>query len=298
MVASTIPLIPQDTTASLRASARPPTATGHDTSLLSPSTPLVQLLPPAEGPSASSEAVVVSRTLPPIPAKLVDRVWRKEYVEMDLFLPSKLGAPEPTLGDLVAGERKKREKRAINSVQEWVMCFNSYMAILLQKEPGRVKDLLAYSSLIVKASLDYEGEAWLSYDNFFRRQAAVEPARYQRWGEIDPSIWTQHFGRAVARLSCEDCGSRDHSSCHRIQETGRQRRADNRVRPYPTPRHPPICKNWNRGECFFKACTYQHVCSECSQDHRSRNCPQLFRVAKARGEKEPGKREFFRPSRP
>ena len=248
-MASTIPLISQVSTSISTPATSPNRMVDYGAGILSPNTPLGKLVSPVDQPSASSDALVVSRNLP---AKLVEKIWRKEYVEMEQFLPAKLGATEPTLGDLVAGTRKPKDKRAINSIQEWVVCFNSYMAIRLMKEPCKFKDLLAYSSLIVKASLDYEGEAWLSYDKFFRRQAAAEPVRYQCWGEIDPSIWTQHFGRAVARPSCEDCGSRDHDGCHRSQDSGRQKRADNRHRPYPPPRRPPICMNWNRGGMLFQ----------------------------------------------
>lgn len=74
----------------------------------------MQLVSPADQPSASSEALVVSRNLP---AKLVEKsIWRKEYVEMEQFLSAKLGATEPTLGDPVAGVPK--DKKAISSIQE------------------------------------------------------------------------------------------------------------------------------------------------------------------------------------
>ena len=69
----------------------------------------------------------------------------------------------------------------------------TYIAVALMKEPARAKDLLAYSSLIVKASSDYDKEAWLGYDRLLRRQAAAEPAMFPCWGQINPSIWTQHF---------------------------------------------------------------------------------------------------------
>ena len=76
---------------------------------------------------------------------------------------------------------KKKEKKGITTIQEWVVCYNTYAAIALQKDPSQAKDLLAYSSLIVKASTDYEGEAWLNYDRLFRRQAAAaEPAGSSR----------------------------------------------------------------------------------------------------------------------
>ena len=62
----------------------------------------------------------------------------------------------------VRGEEK--ERKGIATIQEWVGCFNVYIAVALMKEPARAKDLLAYSSLIVKASSDYDKEVWLGYD--------------------------------------------------------------------------------------------------------------------------------------
>ena len=103
-------------------------------------------------------------------------------------------------------------------------------ANVTMREPDRVKDLLAYASPIVEASMDYEGDAWLHYGRFFRRQAAA-------------SIWTQQFGRAVARPS--DCGSYNHTSCS-MKEVAKQhsssRHAHAKSRPYQKSRHPPICQ--------------------------------------------------------
>ena len=146
------------------------------TAALPPDTPVSVLWHgAAAAATGSTEAIVVSVNLPPVPGKLAEKIWRKEFIELDALLPSRLGAAEPTLQDLVCGERKK-EKKGIATIQEWVGCFNSFMAVVLVKEPSRAKDLLAYSSLIVKASSEYEKEAWLGYDRLFRRQAAAEPA--------------------------------------------------------------------------------------------------------------------------
>ncbi len=175
---------------------------------------LMHLLSSADPPRCNSEALIVSKNLPPVPKKLAERIWRNEYIEFELLLPTKLGSPEPTLGELFTGGRRK-ERKSTMSIQEWVVCFNTYLAILTLKDPTRVKDLLAYSSLIVKASADFEGECWRNYDQFFRRQAAAEPARYPQWGEIEPCMWTQHFGRAAARPTC---GQRGHENCARAGE--------------------------------------------------------------------------------
>ena len=47
------------------------------------------------------------------------------------------------------------------------------MAVLTQKHPERIPDLLGYQQLIIEASLEYEGDNWLGYDRQFRLTAAA-----------------------------------------------------------------------------------------------------------------------------
>ena len=63
--------------------------------------------------------------------------------------------------------------------------------------PDQVRDLLAYSSTIVKASQDFEGTPWLDYDIQFRRQIATQAK--QQLETIDASLWTMYFARATPR---------------------------------------------------------------------------------------------------
>ena len=109
VMASTIPVIPQVATLISTPATNAKRIVDYGAGILSPNTPLGQLVSPVDQPSASSDALVVSRNLPPIPAKLVEKIRRKEQ-----FLPAKLGATEPTLGDLAAGTRKPKDKRAIH----------------------------------------------------------------------------------------------------------------------------------------------------------------------------------------
>ena len=261
----------------------------------------MHLLSSADPPRCNSEALIVSKNLPPVPKKLAERIWRNEYIEFELLLPTKLGSPEPTLGELFTGGRRK-ERKSTMSIQEWVVCFNTYLAILTLKDPTRVKDLLAYSSLIVKASADFEGECWRNYDQFFRRQAAAEPARYPQWGEIEPCMWTQHFGRAAARPTCIVCGQRGHENCARAGENSNtdlgKKQPYARSKPYPVQRtKAPICRRWNRGDiCSASYCNYQHVCAECFKDHRAKECPKKKLPGRAKEEdQKEGGRYSFRP---
>ena len=77
--------------------------------------------------------------------------------------------------DLFDSEKKAENERfTIKSFEEWVMCFNTYIAIMAKRQPDRVQDLLAYSSSIVKASQDYVGKPWLACNKQLRKRAAAD----------------------------------------------------------------------------------------------------------------------------
>ncbi len=228
-------------------------------------------------------SVVVSHASPPIPAKLVLRIWRGEYVDMNNLLPYRLGAPEPTLADTL--QIRQRELKQITSIEQWVVCFNAFISVIALQQPHRVRDLLAYSSIITKAAHDYEGNPWLAYDVHFRTLAAS--MQLPTWGQVDQALWSQHFNRATVRV--KDGGSAlaigpystgqaegadaGHSSSQarsggKPTSTGKGKE---RVSPYP--RTAPICIKWNRENCRSPACTYRHVCLSCHGQHREANCP-------------------------
>ena len=66
------------------------------------------------------------------------------------------------------------------------------------QQPHKVRDLLAYSSIITKAAHDYEGNPWLAYDMHFRTLAgSMQLQLASSWGQVDQALWSQHFNRAT-----------------------------------------------------------------------------------------------------
>ena len=126
---------------------------------------LTQSLVPA---SPAAGAVVVGHTSPPVPAKLVGKIWRGDLSQL---LPHRLGAPEPTLADVF--QTKAKEVKQISTIEQWVVCFDAFMSVMIMQYPHRARDLLAYSSTITKVAHDYEGKPWLAYDVHFRTLAAT-----------------------------------------------------------------------------------------------------------------------------
>ena len=82
----------------------------------------------------------------------------------DLF-PNRIGVMKSEKDD--EGEDKCmtaiKKKRQVTSIMEWVQCFGIYTAVLAEKYPQKVKDLLGYQTLIVEAHMEYEGGTWMGY---------------------------------------------------------------------------------------------------------------------------------------
>ena len=138
------------------------------------------------------------------------------------------------------------------------------MTIIAMCEPEHIADLLAYSSIIIKASLDYDDLPWLEYDAHFRRQAATWPKG--PWAQLDAALWMIYFTQA--RAKAED-------DTHKSADTGgKPSKATEKPRlaPYTTV---PICKKWNSPDgCNLPLCRYQHYSTRCSSSlHKSILCP-------------------------
>ena len=214
----------------------------------------------------TGHAISIGPHSPPIPKKLAEKVWRNEFIELHELLPARLGVPQPTLMDVLAPSTPKVPLKQITSIEEWVMCFNTFIALVTTKQPERAMDLLAYSSIIVNASKQFEGTPWLEYDTRFRKQAAVNPSA--QWASIDASSWTLCFSTAKPK-----------------SELGR-RTQDKRFHPYKQANE--VCRNFNNHRCFRNDCRFRHVCACCERpNHTDDQCPE-------RKQAQPG---TFRPQR-
>ncbi len=213
----------------------------------------------------------MSYSSPPVPMKIVAKIWNGEFVDLNSLLPYRLGAPEPTLADALHGRSK--ETKQISTIEQWVVCFNAYMSVVALQQPHKLRDLLAYSTIIVKAANDYEGKPWLAYDIHFRTLAAS--MRLQTWGRVDQALWSQHFNRAgTHREGSEALSIGPYNQAPMTgaaaTKTGLSSKGKERAGLYP--RTPPICIKWNREDCHSASCSYRHICLACHGQHREQNC--------------------------
>ena len=67
-----------------------------------------------------------------------------------------------------------------------------------------VPELMAYMISILRASQEYEGLAWATYDAAYHRQAAA--TGHKQWSKVNPSLYTVCFtGKARKATRCNLC---------------------------------------------------------------------------------------------
>ena len=110
---------------------------------------------------------VLGEALPVVPAKLVKRILRGEYIDMAELLRDNMeaerrrAAVESETGQGQVGQRIGR--REIPDIMSWVQCFSAYAAVLVSKYPEKAKELLAYQTLMVGKHRRCGGRGWLRH---------------------------------------------------------------------------------------------------------------------------------------
>ena len=63
-----------------------------------------------------------------------------------------------------------------------------YIAIMHQKFPDKVPQMIAYMLTILRAQLEFEDPGWRIYDHNYRFKAAA--LGNQNWAELDPHLYS------------------------------------------------------------------------------------------------------------
>ena len=179
--------------------------------------------------------------------------------------------PAPRQGGL-------RRKRAVTDIAAWIQCFATYIIVMSTPHPDAVPELLAYLIFILRASQDFGGVAWVTYDAAFRRQAFITGNR--QWSKVNPSLYSICFsGAARTGVRCELCLSLSHPTqeCTLVCDpdpdvSTRLKTLESAVLAFtsqtqqqglPQAKPTDICRNWNVGRCRMPQCRYRHVCRVC-----------------------------------
>ena len=247
-----------------------------DISLMQPA------LPPIAAPMANTRES--SSIVPTVPRKLLDKITRGEYIELEDLLPENVGAgSEPLELSTANGEGRRvslnlcvTKKRSIVDFTAWLEAYTIYMACALKHVPFRALELVTYQHIICTANQQFATPAVLGYDRAFRAAVATTSAR---WDAIDQSLWSLHLIRAP-RPSCPRCTthhSRDRcpqylAGPHAPAGTNTSRPTQPFLAGAGSTRQ--ICLNFNRGRpCQHQPCERLHVCSTCGdRGHPAARC--------------------------
>ena len=231
-------------------------------------------------PSSSTAAPLsLAAALPPIPAKVVEKIAKGQFVDFKELLPDNVAllAQLKEMGPGASLQSKSR-LRDISDPSTWAQC---YMGFVAASTPDKnIRDLMAYGQIILHLARAHAGPGWLAYDRRFRQQRAAGLPLL--WTEIDASLMSATVlsmsqGRAQP---CPLCWAWDHerSECALLalhpqpQEPPRPSKA--RPRPYPV-KVPEPCRRFNNGICPNSAerCTYTHCCDNCLKvGHVAKDC--------------------------
>ena len=169
------------------------------------------------GDSSGEQSLSVGAGLLALPKKTVERIRANEYIDFAELPPAKgKGRPVPHSleGQVIVVQAADliQSRKIIPDFATWSQCFALYVATLATHQLEQLTDLMAYQSLIAKASIKFKWPSWVVYDQNFRQEAAGNPD--QLWGKADPSLYAQCFtGQAVSAENwCSKCQCLDHTS--------------------------------------------------------------------------------------
>lgn len=261
---------------------------------------------PAE---AKAEPFTRGEGLPVLPAKVVAKILRGEYVNMadllqdNIALDNKLATvySEGVSTGHLKSNKKRELTEDVHSLLSWIECFNIYSSVLQMKYPSLAKPLAAYTTMMVKEARRFGFRGWLQYDQLFRQHTTKDPTSAD-WARLNSALYAIYFltRQKGKTQTCPNCMSSDHPPIHcalaRREENsssnspGQQRdytggphdytgrRFQRPLLPRPPLKRPNpanrICYSWNDGRCARPTgtCAYRHACIRCGDDHKVVDC--------------------------
>ena len=270
-----------------------PHASAPSAGIVPVSGPILSTSPSVSSYQPSSSSAGVQSSLPP---RIVRRIQLLEFVDMVELLPESWRLEETRDEGCCSHVRRPHSRRAlVTDIAVWVECFSMYVAVLAPLFPHHIADFMGYQRTIVRASRNYEGTAWASYDVAFQRQAAATHSL--NLGTVDSTLYNEAFtGRARLTTRCKYCLGDSHGSFECIYApppSNAPGLPGSQPRP-GLPRSgaggPELCLKFNKPEgnrCYFRRCKFAHLCSKCRQPHPSAECPARGTAVRSRSPHRP-----------
>ena len=147
------------------------------------------------GKEEEYQPFLFSDGFPPVPAKLVGKFLRLEFVDMTELLRNNIEAKrrQGRQRETTGVPAKQQHRREIPDILSWIQCFGTYMyvSVVASKFPERVSGMLAYQTTLVREARRCGGGGWAAYDMAFRQQAATD--KECDWSKLNSSLYPVTF---------------------------------------------------------------------------------------------------------
>ena len=176
--------------------------------------------------------------LPSIPASLVEKIRRGDFINFAELLPETIF--DSFVTTLASEKDKKKRIPPIDNFPDWVLSFALWASTIVALEPQRGLPLLAYLGVVARLARDNAKSVWLGYDTQFRQMAAAVPLE-AKWNELNSQLlqWSKQRDTAI-----------------KVEKQSKE-----------------VCHRWNEGKfCDFSSCPRAHHCSNCQKRHRAITC--------------------------
>ena len=224
--------------------------------------------------------LMLSSSLPLIPAKVMEKITRGGYVDFKELLADNVALVQrlqelgvPNGSQLLSSSQRLRE---VQDPLTWIHCFLLYTAARVTHQETR--DLLTYGVLVINLARQHAGRGWLAYDNKFRLQKAA--GSVAPWTEVNMPLMAltvlANTGHQASERACTICYSADHtkSECALKDLYGNKEPVQD-LSQSSTKSRRNICHRFNRGICAAPQCRYDHACNLCFKSgHSALECPK------------------------
>ncbi len=232
-----------------------------------------------------SKPFMLSEALPVVPAKLVRRIHRGEFVDMAELLKDNMEAERRRAalgGESSTSHGMKRVgRREVPDLLSWLHCYSLFTAVVCESHPEKVREMWAYQATMIAEAWRCGGRGWLIYDSAFRQQ--ITSLGMADFGRINQSLYATTFLAYGGRSQCcPTCMQPDHGSEECALNLGKNTSMLRVTEPSDRrPRWEPRrnkgggkrpCFAWNEGRCSLPYCRFDHVCVKCYWNHRRETC--------------------------
>ncbi|KAJ1197239.1 hypothetical protein NDU88_001101 [Pleurodeles waltl] len=124
-----------------------------------------------------------------VSAEVKEKIWKGEFVDIFSLIRAKRREVEVKEKETKSSFYGERKPKVEESITNWLLGFNVFMSVLLEKKPELGTSLIYYANKIMKAQHTYGGTAWLEYDRDFRWAKVEDPSI--GWDQTEVNVWLE-----------------------------------------------------------------------------------------------------------